>query len=129
MLLGTQRVNGNGALEIGGCDAVKLARRFGTPLYVLDEDCMRHTCREYRHAFESRYPKVLIAFAGKAFLTAAICRIAEQVGLGLDVSSAGELHTAVEGRIPHRPHHRARQQQVPARVGDERAAPGRAGGD
>jgi diaminopimelate decarboxylase len=100
MLLGTQRVNDHGVLEIGGCDAVQLARRFGTPLYLLDEDCFRQTCRSYRRAFESRYPDVLIAFAGKAFLTTALCRIAHQEGLGLDVASAGELHTALKAGFP-----------------------------
>lgn len=100
MLLGTQRINGKGILEIGGCDAVKLARRFGTPLYVLDEDCLRENCRSYRRAFESRYPNVLVAFAGKAFLTAAVCRIVAQEGLGLDVASAGELHTALKVGFP-----------------------------
>ena len=35
-------------LMIGRHDAVALAREFGTPLYVLDEDLMRRNCREYR---------------------------------------------------------------------------------
>lgn len=100
MLLGTQRVNGRGVLEIGGCDTVELARRFGTPLYVVDEDYLRQTCREYRRAFESRYPRVLIAFAAKAFMTTALCRIVDQEGLGLDVASAGELHTALRAGFP-----------------------------
>jgi diaminopimelate decarboxylase len=75
-------------------------RRFGTPLYVLDEDCLRENCRSYRRAFESRYPDVLVAFAGKSFLTAAVCRIVAQEGLGLDVASAGELHTALKVGFP-----------------------------
>ncbi len=100
MLLGTQRINGNGVLEIGGCDAVELARTFGTPLYVLDEECLRDNCRRYRRAFESRYPKVLIAFASKALITTAVCRIMDQEGLGLDVSSAGELYTALRADFP-----------------------------
>ncbi|MCW3094546.1 MAG: diaminopimelate decarboxylase, partial [Chthonomonadaceae bacterium] len=35
MLLGTQRINAQGHLEIGGCDSVQLAAEFGTPLYVI----------------------------------------------------------------------------------------------
>jgi len=100
MLLGTQRINGNGALEIGGCDTVELARTFGTPLYVLDEECLRENCRSYRRAFESRYPSVLIAFASKALITTAVCRIMDQEGLGLDVSSAGEFYTALRASFP-----------------------------
>ena len=100
MLLGTQRINGRGALEIGGCDTVELAREFGTPLYVVDEECLREACRGYRRAFESRWPKVLITFSGKALMTMAVCRIAEEEGLGLDVSSGGELHTGLRAGFP-----------------------------
>jgi diaminopimelate decarboxylase len=95
MLLGTQRINAEGILEIGGCSAVDLAREFGTPLYVVDEQCLRDTCRGYRSTFESRYPKSTISFSSKVFTTMAICRIVEEEGLGVDVSSGGELHTAL----------------------------------
>jgi len=100
MLLGTQRINEAGHLEIGGCDAVELAERFGTPLYVMDEAEIRAKCRAYRQAFEKHYDDVTVAFAGKAFLTLAMCRIAQQEGLGLDVASAGELFTAVRAGFP-----------------------------
>ena len=48
MLLGTQCVNAQGHLEIGGCDTLELAREFGTPLYVMDEACIREKCRDLR---------------------------------------------------------------------------------
>ncbi len=99
MLLGTQAINGEGRLEIGGCEAVELARRFGTPLYVVDEQYLRETCREFRSAFESRYPNSHISFSSKAFTTMAICRIVEAEGLGVDVSSGGELHTALSAGV------------------------------
>ena len=99
MLLGTQAINGEGRLEIGGCDAVELARRFGTPLYVVDEQYLRETCREFRSTFESRYPNSHISFSSKAFTTMAICRIVEAEGLGVDVSSGGELHTALSAGV------------------------------
>jgi diaminopimelate decarboxylase len=100
MLLGTQTINEAGHLEVGGCDTVELARRFGTPLYVMDEACVRDVCRAYRGAFEKRFRESLIVFAGKAFITLAMCRIADQEGLGLDVSSGGELHTGLQARFP-----------------------------
>jgi diaminopimelate decarboxylase len=99
MLLGTQRVNESGILEIGGCSAVELAREFGTPLYVLDEQCLRDTCRAYRKAFESRYPKTHLSFSSKVFTTMAVCRIVSQEGLGVDVSSGGELSTALQAGV------------------------------
>lgn len=99
-LFGTQKVRENGHFEIGGCDAVELARRFGTPLYVLDEQFIRQRMREYLSSFQSRYPAVKIAFAGKAFLTLAMARIVDQEDLYLDVASDGELFTALQAGFP-----------------------------
>jgi len=100
MLLGTQRINEQGHLEIGGCDAVYLAERFGTPLYVMDEQAIRAKCRALKQAFLSRYPHTEICYAGKAFITTAMCRIIQQEGLGLDVASGGELYTALKAGFP-----------------------------
>ncbi len=98
--LGTQDVNENGHLTIGGCDAVDLANEFGTPLYVLDEELIRSNCRAYQSAFKSRYPNVEIAFAGKALLCQAVCCMMAQEGMALDVASRGELHTALTAGFP-----------------------------
>jgi len=100
MLLGTQRINDAGHLDIGGCDVVDLAAEFGTPLYVVDEAHLRECCRAYRDSFAARLPKVNICFAGKALITMAVCRLVAQEGLHLEVSSAGELHTALRAAFP-----------------------------
>ena len=100
MLFGTQAVNSEGHLEIGGCDTIDLAERFGTPLYVMDEALIRQSCRDYIQAFTSRYENSEIAFAGKAFLTTAMCRILHQEGFSLDVASGGELYTALTAGFP-----------------------------
>ncbi len=101
MLLGTQRINEAGHLEIGGCDTVELAERFGTPLYVMDEDHIRENCRRYVTAFRTSYGgDIAVAFAGKSFMTMAMCRIADQEGLHLDVASGGELYTAHAANFP-----------------------------
>jgi diaminopimelate decarboxylase len=106
MLLGTQRVNQQGELEVGGVSTVELAERFGTPLYVMDENHIRSVCRLYQETFAAKYPAdVEIIYAGKAFLTLAMCKLVEQEGLSLDVSTGGELHTAlVAGFPPERIH-------------------------
>ncbi len=101
MLFGTQRVNGAGHLEIGGCDTVKLVEEFGTPLYVLDEQQIRENCRRYLSALKSYYKgESQVVYAGKALLTMGVCRIIEQEGLWLDVSSGGELYTALKADFP-----------------------------
>ncbi|MDN5292719.1 MAG: diaminopimelate decarboxylase [Eubacteriales bacterium] len=99
-LQGTMRINEKGHLEIGGCDTVELAREFGTPLYVLDEQFLRDNCRQYRRAFMERYDKALVIYASKALATTAVFRIIEEEGLGLDVVSGGEIFTALEAGFP-----------------------------
>lgn len=95
------RVNGAGHLEIGGIDALALAREFGTPLHLLDEGRLRANCGEYRDTLARAYgPNTRAIFASKACCTVATCQIAHQEGLGVDVASGGELHTALRAGIP-----------------------------
>lgn len=101
MLLGTQRINVQGHLEIGGCDSFELAGEFGTPLYVLDEWLIRENCRHYLTAFEKYYKGDFeVAYAGKANLCAAIAQIVKEEGLGLDCASGGDLYTALSVDFP-----------------------------
>ncbi|MFQ6133926.1 MAG: diaminopimelate decarboxylase, partial [Armatimonadota bacterium] len=101
LAFGTQTINARGHLEVGGCDCVELAREYGTPLYVLDEALIRENCRRYRRVFEAAYPPgVNVAYAGKALLTQAICKLMAQEGMWLDVASGGELHTALVADFP-----------------------------
>ena len=93
-------INSSGHLEIGGCDVVELAQTFGTPLYVLDEEKVRANCRIYREALKEVYPNFEVVYAGKAFLTQAMCGLVYQEGLGLDVVSGGELYTALQAGFP-----------------------------
>ncbi|WP_066373846.1 diaminopimelate decarboxylase [Herbidospora mongoliensis] len=68
----------------------EIARRFGTPAYVVDEDAVRLRCRDYRAAL----PASTVAYAGKAFLTQAMASWVAEEGLSLDVCSGGELALA-----------------------------------
>jgi len=99
-LHGTSRINAAGRLEIGGCDTAELAARFGTPLYVFDEELIRSKCREFVDAFKRTGLPFQVAYASKAFCVMAMCRIAEEEGLSLDVVSDGELYTALRAGFP-----------------------------
>lgn len=99
-LHGTSRINDQGHLEIGGIDAVELTEKFGTPLYVMDEALIRQRCREYVDAFKASGLKFQVAYASKAFCVKAMCKIAEQEDMSLDVVSDGELFTALEAGFP-----------------------------
>lgn len=96
----TASVNEAGHLTIGGCDATELAREFGTPLYVYDEETLRGQCRAFREAFESRYPNTNVAYAAKAYLSRAMAAIAAQEGMHMDVVSGGELAIAASVNFP-----------------------------
>ncbi|MGB3572726.1 MAG: hypothetical protein WBA01_11835 [Phormidesmis sp.] len=89
-------VNDKDHLTVGGCDVVDLIEEFGSPLYILDEQTLRTACRQYKQAFERHYPgESLIVYASKAWNCLAVCAIATQEGIAIDVVSGGELQTAV----------------------------------
>lgn len=92
----TCRVNDGGHLEIGGCDTAELAEEFGTPLFVFCEQTFRRRAQDFRSAF----PDSTIYYAAKAFFSLAIAELAESEGLGIDVASGGELHTALAAGFP-----------------------------
>jgi len=96
----TAAVNEAGHLTLGGCDAVELAREFGTPLYVFDEETLRGRCREFQSEFRSRYPDTVVAYAAKVYLGRALAGILAQEEMALDVVSGGELAIAASVNFP-----------------------------
>ncbi|MBQ2662617.1 MAG: diaminopimelate decarboxylase [Clostridia bacterium] len=94
-------VNEQNHLVIGKNDAVELAKEFGTPLYVIDEDLLRENCRVYKNAMDKYYGgNGLVLYANKALCTLFTCRVAMEEGLGIDVVSGGELYTAIKAGFP-----------------------------
>ncbi len=90
LLPDSAEVSDHGHLRIGGCDLVDLAAEFGTPLFVYDEAHLRARCREAVGAFDGG-----AAYAAKAFLCAAMARLALSEGMDIDVASGGELQTVL----------------------------------
>lgn len=94
-------VNDRGHLTIGGCDTVELAKEYGTPLYVLDENTIRNTCRSYVNSFKKFYNgNGMPLYASKALSCKELCRIANEENIGLDVVSGGEIYTALQAGFP-----------------------------
>ncbi|WP_328492114.1 diaminopimelate decarboxylase [Streptomyces sp. NBC_00414] len=90
------RAGADGDVSVGGVSLAEAADRFGTPVYVLDEQEVRERCRACRAAF----PEADVVYAAKAFLCRAVARWVMEEGLGLDVCSAGELTLAVTTGFP-----------------------------
>ncbi len=101
MLTNRYSVNEKGHLALGGADTVELAARFGTPLYVLDEEDIRDNCRSFKEAFEKYYPlPCKVYYASKAFSCKEMYRLVDSEGLCADVVSGGELYTALAAGFP-----------------------------
>jgi diaminopimelate decarboxylase len=97
------RLNERGRLEVGGCDAIELAREFGTPAYVVAEDDLRTRARAFMQAGrDAGQTDFQVVFASKAFPCMAVLRVFAQEGLWCDVASGGELHLALAAGFPAR---------------------------
>ena len=91
----------DGRLLFAGQDVNALADRWGTPLYLMDEDRIRENCRMYTGAFRAAFgPDALPLYAGKAASFRRIYRIMAEEGLGIDAVSPGEIGTALAAGYP-----------------------------
>ncbi|HEX6395210.1 MAG TPA: diaminopimelate decarboxylase [Acidimicrobiales bacterium] len=88
-------VDGTGALSIGGVSVVELAREFGTPVFLYDEDHLRRRCNEAVAAWGDG-----VAYASKAFLCRAMASLAYEEGMCIDVSTGGEMHVGLNAGVP-----------------------------
>jgi len=82
---------------VGGCARLGVPRRYGTPLYVYDEETVRTIAREFIAAMG---PAGHVLYSAKAFASPQFLRVISEEGLGLDVVSAGELHLALRSGFP-----------------------------
>jgi len=90
----------NNNLYIENCNTVDLAKKYGTPLYVISENTILKKIQEIKKEFLDKYYNTRAAYAGKAFLTLFMCKLIEREGLSLDVVSGGELYTAIKADFP-----------------------------
>jgi len=89
----TTRIDEDG-LETGGISAGELARAFGTPIMVIDEDEVRERAREFRDVFGTAL------YAVKALTARRLIRLVADEGLGALAASGGELRAALDAGVP-----------------------------
>ena len=90
-------VGQNGHLYFAGQDTVELAKQYGTPLYLMDEDKIRESCRVYTEAFKKHFGETSRPlYASKANCFKRIYEIMREEGMGIDVVSSGEIYTALK---------------------------------
>ena len=101
MLYSNLSVNDKGHLEIAGHDTVELAAKYGTALYVMDEDKLRENCRVYVDSMKKYFGEdSMPLYASKALCFTEIYRIVSECGMGTDIVSSGELYTAIKAGFP-----------------------------
>ena len=94
-------VDAKGHLHFGGADTVELAKTFGTPAYILDENIIRSRCRIYSEAMEKHFGAgSRPLYASKALSFKEIYRIAKSESMAVDAVSPGEIYTALSAGFP-----------------------------
>ncbi|MDR0293057.1 MAG: diaminopimelate decarboxylase [Oscillospiraceae bacterium] len=94
-------LNERDRLTIGGADVAELAREFGTPLYLMDEDAVRRNCRAFTGAMSASYPgKWAVAYANKALSCKHLVRVTREEGLYANAAGGGEVYTALKAGMP-----------------------------
>ncbi len=101
MICDNVSVNEKGHLTFAGFDTVELAQKYGTPLYLMDENKIRQHVREYRDTMAECLPiGSSPEFASKAFSCKQIYRIMAEEGIDIDAVSCGEIYTAFSAGFP-----------------------------
>ena len=101
MICNNLSVNERGHLALAGVDVVNMAQKYGTPLYLYDENRIRERCRTYVDAMKAAFGRsALPLFASKAASFKQIYRIIMEEGMGTDLVSSGELYTAASVGFP-----------------------------
>lgn len=93
-------INEKGNFTVCGHDTVELAKKYGTPLYVLDEDKVRSMCRMYITEVGKHFEKFKVFFASKALSFKEMYRITDSEGIYADTVSGGEIYTALSAGFP-----------------------------
>ena len=93
-------VNESGNLTFAGVDTVELAKKYKTPLYLMDEDKIRDRLRIYNNALKTYFNCGEALYASKAASFKRIYEIAKEEGVSVDVVSAGEIFTALKAGFP-----------------------------
>jgi diaminopimelate decarboxylase len=92
----------NGELVIGGCRASSLAKEFGTPLFVIDENDFKSRIIGWKNALNSNFGESAgeVYYASKSFVSVEVAKWIAEAGIGIDVCTGGELAVALAAKFP-----------------------------
>ena len=90
----------DGQLTVAGKSATELAREFGTPAFILDEEDFKARAIAFRDEMKSSFDSSIVYYASKAFTCKQVVRWINELGLGIDVATGGELEVALSTNFP-----------------------------
>ena len=93
-------INNDGVLEINKNDLSDLVKKYGSPLYIYDENTIRNISKSYISSFKSKYENIHVSYSSKAFSNPILSKILLDEGLGIDVVSGGELEILLRSKFP-----------------------------
>ena len=93
-------INNKGVLEINKNDLSDLVKKYGSPLYIYDENTIRNISKSYVNSFKSKYENIHVSYSSKAFSNPVLSKILLEEGLGIDVVSGGELEILLRSKFP-----------------------------
>ncbi len=88
-------------LSIAGITAKQLAKDFGTPTFFIDEADFRARALAWNDALKEAFGDKAgtVYYASKAFSCTEVARWIKDLGIGIDVSTGGEMAVALAGGI------------------------------
>ena len=88
-------------LSIAGMTAQTLAKEFGTPTFFIDEADFRERALAWDKALKDAFGSHAgtVYYASKAFICTEVTRWIKEIGIGIDVSTGGEMAVALAGSI------------------------------
>ena len=99
-ILDNLSANSKGNLTFAGVDTVELAKKYDTPLYLMDENKIRQRCREYINVLNKYFNNAKVLYASKAASFKRMYEIVKEENMSVDVVSGGELFTALRAGFP-----------------------------
>ncbi len=101
MICDNIQINEDGKLIFAGMNTVELAKKYATPLYLMDEDKIREKCNIYKNAMKKYFGhNASVLYASKAASFKRLYEIMDDEDMGIDVVSSGEIYTAIKAGFP-----------------------------
>lgn len=89
------KLKSSGAV-VGGVRVADIAQRTGTPAFIYCKETIEQAAEEYLRYFRARKFDARVYYASKALSSVGMLQLFDQLGLGVDVSTMGELQTAIK---------------------------------